>query len=208
MRRLVIGLIAVLGGCGQAPSEPVAADTSGDTFVPSAPLVLSPLELAAKAQLEEHLKEGKVLAALEQRVRMVMDTHLFDPGSAQYLDLRAGRDGAACGRVNAKNRLGAYVGYKPFVADRDGRTLFVSTYADGIASELHGSFARAYLNHCASKQEIARHTALTTPVTDYDYQDTDYGGPEPAEPAMDWTEDAAAEDASADVVLDDPFEQD
>lgn len=40
---------------------------------------------------------------------------LFDPGSAQFRDVRVVRAGY-CGRVNAKNRMGGYVGFREFFA--------------------------------------------------------------------------------------------
>ena len=40
---------------------------------------------------------------------------LFDPSSAQFRHLST-RDGVLCGEVNAKNRYGAYVGFRPFFA--------------------------------------------------------------------------------------------
>lgn len=41
---------------------------------------------------------------------------LLDPRSAQFEDVVSG-DGVVCGRVNAKNRMGGYVGFKRFVVD-------------------------------------------------------------------------------------------
>lgn len=53
----------------------------------------------------------------EYRMRQLKATvgaHLLDPYSAQYRDIRE-KDGAICGEVNAKNRMGAYTGYTLFV---------------------------------------------------------------------------------------------
>ncbi|MDB5696860.1 MAG: hypothetical protein JWN21_2403 [Sphingomonas bacterium] len=41
---------------------------------------------------------------------------LIDPSSAQFRSVRMGKDGDVCGEINAKNRMGAYVGYSRFVA--------------------------------------------------------------------------------------------
>lgn len=63
-------------------------------------------------------------AALEQ-VRNL----LKDPDSAQFKDVRLVdyRDGkVVCGRVNAKNSYGGYVGYKQFVAGVNDAELWVS----------------------------------------------------------------------------------
>lgn len=57
-------------------------------------------------------------------IRSQFDAELFDYTTARFRDVRAtvngdveGRRGAYfCGFVNSKNRLGAYVGWQPFVA--------------------------------------------------------------------------------------------
>ena len=69
-----------------------------------------------------------------------------------------------CGKYNAKNRLGAYTGFRDFVLSRDEKTLFFSERNDGIAVELYGSFAEAYLNVCASAKEAKAHAEATRPV--------------------------------------------
>lgn len=46
---------------------------------------------------------------------------LLDPQSAQFTDVRNGRqDGVVCGMVNAKNRMGGYVGPHPFIVAASG----------------------------------------------------------------------------------------
>lgn len=40
---------------------------------------------------------------------------LIDPSSAQFRSVRVSKD-AVCGEINAKNRMGAYVGFSRFVA--------------------------------------------------------------------------------------------
>lgn len=50
--------------------------------------------------------------ALQQRVR----AHLADPESARFQNLRFfSHSKAVCGQVNAKNRMGGYVGFTSFV---------------------------------------------------------------------------------------------
>jgi hypothetical protein len=101
-----------------------------------------------------------------------METYLIDPFSAQYRALRSGRAGSVCGQVNGKNRFGAYVGFRDFVLGRDGRTIWISGYSDGVESELYSSFAEAYVNVCASKSQVRRYKALTAPPeydSEYDY---------------------------------------
>ncbi len=112
-----------------------------------------------------------------------METYLIDPYSAQYRSLRAGRSGSICGQVNGKNRFGAYVGYRDFVVGRDGKTIWMSNYADGVETELYSGFAEAFVNVCASKSQVRRYKAMTAPP---DYPEYDYYG-----------DDAAAAAASA-----------
>ena len=52
-----------------------------------------------------------------QEVKVAVAAKMFDPGSAtfQALSERAS-DFAYCGEVNAKNRMGGYVGYQKFFA--------------------------------------------------------------------------------------------
>jgi hypothetical protein len=51
--------------------------------------------------------------------------HLIDPSSGQFESVHENRrTGAVCGLVNAKNRMGAYVGASPFVYEKSsGATL-------------------------------------------------------------------------------------
>lgn len=51
--------------------------------------------------------------------------HLIDPDSAQFKSVRENpQTGAVCGFVNAKNRMGGYVGETPFVYEKaSGATL-------------------------------------------------------------------------------------
>lgn len=44
---------------------------------------------------------------------------LIDPSSAQFRNVEIGHEGAVCGEVNGKNRMGAYVGFTRFVAMAD-----------------------------------------------------------------------------------------
>lgn len=60
----------------------------------------------------------QVSKSVETQLRSASETALFDPFSAEYRDLRAYRlengETAICGRVNAKNRFGAFIGFQPF----------------------------------------------------------------------------------------------
>jgi hypothetical protein len=190
--QLLLALCLLTAACGsEADREPTGRRSEQATVIEPA---LTPLELTAKAALEKRAEELGALQKLEDRIRPAMEVYLFDPFSAEYRDLREGRNGAVCGLVNAKNRAGAYVGFKNFVVGRDGKTLYVSRYSDGVDSELYGSFADAYLNACASSEEKRRHTTATS-YDDYEYPDEE-DSYEPYE--------AAPVDRPAE--LEDPFE--
>lgn len=61
--------------------------------------------------------------ALDQ-VRM----HINDPSSATFSNVQHNaRTGSTCGMVNAKNRMGGYVGNTPFIVDRDSKVTFAPT---------------------------------------------------------------------------------
>ncbi|SEQ30162.1 hypothetical protein SAMN04488092_105203 [Thalassovita taeanensis] len=58
---------------------------------------------------------------LEETLRNQFLEYLIDPYSADFRRVRYGSNGDqsiifACGLVNAKNRMGAYVGFTPFFA--------------------------------------------------------------------------------------------
>lgn len=56
----------------------------------------------------------------KEQAKKVASRDLIDPSSAQFRDVYI-KDDYVCGEINAKNRMGAYVGYKRFfvVLDRD-----------------------------------------------------------------------------------------
>jgi hypothetical protein len=47
----------------------------------------------------------------------VVRRQMFDPGAAQFQDVHTAKTGLTCGLVNGKNRMGAYVGFTPFIAE-------------------------------------------------------------------------------------------
>jgi len=188
-------VLALIGGC--QPSGEDAKAPASSRQLADAELSLTPLELTAKAALEKLETERSAIAALEKRVKPSMDAYLLDPFSAQYRLLRSGRGGTVCGQVNAKNRMGAYVGFKDFVLARDGETLHVSKYSDGVKSEIYTAFADAYLEGCATKQEQARHAAVVKADDAYYY---------PSYSASAAATDAAAAADAESATLEDPFE--
>ncbi len=65
-------------------------------------------------------------------VDKAVTANLFDPYSAHIEDVTSGRDLAKpgvvtfCGQLNAKNRMGGYVGARPFYGNlRDGKVVFL-----------------------------------------------------------------------------------
>lgn len=47
--------------------------------------------------------------------KRAVESRLKDPGSVQYRSVEAFSEGVVCGEFNAKNGLGGYVGFQPFV---------------------------------------------------------------------------------------------
>lgn len=71
-------------------------------------------------------------ANLEKRSREILTSALFDAESAKFQNLKPvkvsekGRSARMiCGEVNAKNRMGAYVGFTRFVVGRDDETMLI-----------------------------------------------------------------------------------
>ncbi|MEQ7873097.1 hypothetical protein ABDK56_03705 [Sphingomonas sp. ASV193] len=101
-------------------------------------------------------------AAAQSLVSKAMQSSLFDPASATYLNLRTSASGDICGKVNAKNRFGAYVGYKDFVLLKRGG-LYISDFNDGLDSTPNNSFALFYAWSCATVPERTAFYARVAP---------------------------------------------
>lgn len=63
-----------------------------------------------------------------QRALDAVASQLVDPNSAQFRNVK-GQRGNICGEVNGKNRMGGYVGFKPFYVQY-GRVDFGPSNAD------------------------------------------------------------------------------
>lgn len=98
--------------------------------------------------------------ALEQRVRL----HLADPESAKFRDLQVmPHSKAICGAVNAKNRMGGYVGFTDFVLLPDDKIHFhpgepskdlsTRTRIEGMEKLL--AFMEIYERHCFAPEQAA-----------------------------------------------------
>lgn len=180
MRRSCLLAIFLVAACGES-AVPEAAEEKAAPRPALQPLALSAFERSAVSTVQRARSE-QAARDLEAKAKRAMQAYLFDPFSARFRNLRAGGGGAVCGQYNAKNRLGAYVGFRDFVVSRDGRQLWTSSYNDGVRSEMYGGFAEAYVNACASRAEATAHRAATQPYTDYEgYSDmnataaTEYG---------------------------------
>jgi hypothetical protein len=60
-----------------------------------------------------------VKGKLDRKIRLMV----ADPYSTQLADLRVTDSGALCGRFNAKNAMGAYEGFRPFLFDPSSEAL-------------------------------------------------------------------------------------
>jgi hypothetical protein len=174
MRWSLVLVAALLTSCGRAEGDP-SARGAPDVKVPRL-LALSKLEGEADTSLQKAQQEEQQ-KALQGRAKTAMEGYLFDPFSAKFRNLRAGRGGALCGEVNAKNRMGAYVGFKDFVVGKDRSTVYMSNYSDGVRSEMNSSFADAYVNVCANDAEVKAYRLATN------YYEPDYSVPSYTAPA-------------------------
>ena len=52
--------------------------------------------------------------------KKIIESSLVDPESVQYRDVRRYTDGTVCGHYNAKNRMGGYTGFEPFIYWKQG----------------------------------------------------------------------------------------
>ena len=130
---------------------------------PASIVALTDAELAIQAEVSAKSKAAGSLTAATEIVKAAMRTSLFDPMTAVYSELRLGRQGAVCGKVNAKNKLGAYIGFKDFVVEKGGQPHF-SSNNDGLGTELYSDFAFSYLALCANKSEADRYKVDTAPA--------------------------------------------
>lgn len=67
--------------------------------------------------------------AEHREAEAAVKAQLSDPGSAQFRNLRTKWNRGTkivCGDVNAKNRLGGYEGFRPFIHTVGGRNTFIA----------------------------------------------------------------------------------
>lgn len=152
-----------LSSCNNPDKLP--ENTASETITPEAVLQLSGLESQAINLISKMRDEKQANKTAQEMVKKAMMAVLYDPNSAQYSSIKKGQNGAICGKLNAKNRYGAYVGFKDFVVTGSGAA-YLSSYDDGLRSDTGSYFARAYLNFCASAAERALVNQITEDVTD------------------------------------------
>lgn len=163
-----------LAGCNKQSTNEDSSSENSKKVASIPKLTLTALELTAHTAMESREAERQKLEQMESRASKAMESYLFDPYSVKFRSLRAGRGGAICGQYNAKNRLGAYVGFRDFVIGKDGKSIYASRNSDGVETELYTSFADAYVNACATKAEANLHAALTAPYPNSSNDSADY----------------------------------
>lgn len=129
---VVLVVLAWIGSKLVPGSEPVpaAAPTTVVAALPQhaqepaapQPELERPMSAAEKKAQQEKWFGAETIVAAERAVRR----ELKDPDSAQFKDVRANYTEefgvVACGRVNAKDELGGYAGFRRFVFG-DGRVI-------------------------------------------------------------------------------------
>lgn len=66
--------------------------------------------VSSTANAEQHTASNAEIEA----IRAALETQLADAQSARFSNVRIDDKGNMCGLINAKNMMGAYVGYRPF----------------------------------------------------------------------------------------------
>jgi len=117
-------LPAILFACSKQESMPV------DTAKTAAYQAEAEAVEKARAQREQDEAAKIIEAAKQKRAEAdagrsaqqvdlainIVKQRLFDEGSAQFRNVRTNSAGdAVCGEVNAKNKMGGYVGYRRFI---------------------------------------------------------------------------------------------
>lgn len=78
--------------------------------------------------------------------RMLVEAHLKDPDSAKFDDVYVQNDSAVCGRVNARNSFGGYVGARRFVV-RPNNTVALDEAGEGGGE----AFTLEWLTFCTPR---------------------------------------------------------
>ena len=83
----------------------------------------------------------------EARAEALLSGYLIDPGSVQLRKVRtsAVSSDSICGEVNAKNRMGGYVGFRRFIASRSAVEV---ESEDGPGSATNETFIGLWAVYC------------------------------------------------------------
>ncbi|UUS61830.1 MULTISPECIES: hypothetical protein [unclassified Acinetobacter] len=79
-----------------------------------------------RAKEYEQAKQDK----LTQEIKFIEDkarVGLFDPEAAKFRNIKGN-----CGEINAKNKVGGYIGYRRFIYDADFDTVSIEDEKDGL----------------------------------------------------------------------------
>lgn len=89
------------------------------------------VKIQEEEKQDEEKKEGERIALLQAKAAEA----LFDPSSAQFRNVKLNTEKSAlCGDINAKNKLGGYVGFRPFVATESAAAIWNGGKCDNAGS--------------------------------------------------------------------------
>lgn len=76
-----------------------------------------------------------------EKAKELASYDLFDPTSAQFRGLNEVGKNCVSGEINAKNKMGAYIGFRPFLVDVETRHVAIA----GDGEDLDATLANARL---------------------------------------------------------------
>lgn len=89
------------------------------------------------AAAPKHSAQATDTAARVESLKRGLDEHLADYPSARFRDVKMSDDGAVCGFVNSKNRVGGYAGWAQFYAiPMAGRSAVVMVADNAVNSDV------------------------------------------------------------------------
>lgn len=109
-------------------------------------------------------KEQEANEALISTAKQVLERDLFDPSGAQYRNMRVAEPlpasvsekrqsvpAGVCGQVNAKNQLGGYVGFRPFIWITGEKEVGLPLHAESEIVYLPGYGIVSWEAYCADR---------------------------------------------------------
>lgn len=97
--------------------------------------------------------------------KSAVSDQLLDPRSAQFQHVRS-NDGRVCGQVNAKNRLGSYVGFEDFLVGPKG-VVFEKSLSNFLMGTEHGKTGKQGLIEQAEYFSVIRPISGKPGLNDY-----------------------------------------